>query len=430
MQITREDLNPCTVALDVVCDGDAVHAGFEKAFKTLAKQIRVPGFRPGHAPKAVVEKMVDREHLYDAAADHIVRSTVKKAFEQEKLEPFARPSVEMKKLDRDAGECEFTIKVPLAPKVELGDYHGLAAEVPTLAVTDEEVQHQIDEIRRRHSTREAITDRGAEEGDVAVVNIKPEGQEGDGRNFMTIAGQTFPELDAALMGMKAEEMKLLELTFPENFQEKDWQDKTFNCRVTLRSVSSVTLPELDDEFAKELNLEGVQDLENRMREQIGKAKRSMIQDYVNEQLLEELATRSTIHVPDTMWEGVASQRLRELALEQEKKGKTLEQYAAENNMTVEQMVEAWRGEAKTQVIRAIMVREIFAREKMSLSNAELNEELGVMSREFEMRPDQLVETLKKNHALDELHFRALFRKVTQFLDEHAKKKEVAASGAS
>ncbi|MCB8933802.1 MAG: trigger factor [Chthonomonadaceae bacterium] len=430
MQITREDLNPCTVSLDVVCDAEAVSAGFEKAFKTLAKQMRVPGFRPGHAPKAVVEKMVEREHLYDAAADAIVRSVVKKALEQEKLEPFDRPSVDLKKLDRDAGECEFSVKVPLAPKVELGDYHGLKAEVPNLQVTDEEVQHQIDELRRRYSTREAITGRGVEEGDVAVVNIKPEGQEGDGRNFMTIAGQTFPALDAALMGMKAEEMKQLELTFPDNFQEKDWQGQTYPCRVTLRSVSSVTLPNLDDEFAKELNLEGMKDLENRMREQIGNAKRAMIQDYVNEQLLEDLASRSTIHVPDTMWEGVANQRLRELAQEQQKKGKTLEQYAAENNMTVEQMVEAWKTEAKTQVIRAIMVREIFAREKMSLSNTELNDELGTMAREFEMPPDQLVEALKKNNALDELHFRALFRKVTLFLDEHAKKQEVAAGSAT
>ena len=426
MQITREDLNPCTVSLSVVCDDVAVREGFNKAYKTLAKKMRIPGFRPGHAPKSVVEKMIDRESLYDAAADHIVRSAAKAAFEQEKLEAFDRPSVDLKKLDMDTSECEFTIKVPLPPQVELGEYKGLKVEITPVKVTDEEVQHQIDELRRRHSTREAIVDRGAQDGDVAVVNIKIDGDAGDGRNFMTITGQTFEELDGALRGMHVEEMKKLELTFPDNFQEADWQGKTHKCHVTLRSVSSVKLPELDDSFAKDLNTEGVEDLTKRMREQIELAKTSMLQDYVNEQMLEDLASRSTIHVPDTMWEGVAHQRLTELAKEQQEKGKTLEQYAAENNMTVEQLVEAWRGEAKTQVVRALMVQEVFGKEKMKLENADLNEELGIMAREFQMPADKLIETLKKNQSLNELQFRAMFRKVTGFLDEHASKQEVSA----
>ncbi len=426
MQITREDLNPCTVSLSVVCDDATVRDGFTKAYKTLAKRIRVPGFRPGHAPKAVVEKLVDREALYDAAADHIVRAVAKQAFEQENIKAFDRPSVELKKLDMDASECEFTIKVPLPPQVELGEYKGLKADVPKVEVTDEEVQHQIDELRRRHSTREAIVDRGAEDGDVAVVNIKIEGEAGEGRNFMTITGQTFEQLDTALRGMHVEEMKKLELTFPDNFQEADWQGTTHTCHVTLRSVNSVKLPELDDSFAKDLNTEGVEDLTRRMREQITLAKGSMLQDYINEQILEDLASRSTVNVPDTMWEGVANQRLTELTREQKEKGKTLEQYAAENNMTVEQLGEAWRGEAKTQVVRALMVREVFTREKMTLDNSELNEELGTMARELQMPADKLIETLKKNQALDELHFRAIFRKVTTFLGEHANKQEVPA----
>src|SRR5579862_316068 len=188
MTVTREDLNPCTVKLTVVCDSAEVKEGFEKAFKQISKSIRMPGFRPGHAPRAMVEPMINKQDLYERAADEIVRKTGSKAIEQESLkpDPSQRPMVDLSKLDQDAGECEFSVKVALPPIVDLGDYKGLPVEKPSIEVSDDEVQYQLEEIRKRRSTREAITDRGTSEGDVAVVNVKVDGQEGDGRTFMTV----------------------------------------------------------------------------------------------------------------------------------------------------------------------------------------------------------------------------------------------------
>jgi trigger factor len=317
--------------------------------------------------------------------------------------------------------------VPLQPVVELAEYKGLEAEQPPIEVRDEEVEAQIDDLRRKQGKREAVTHRGVQEGDVAVVNVKVEGEEGEGRNFMTIAGQTFPQMDEALHGMKAEELKSLTLTFPDNFQEKDWAGKKLKCQVTLRSVSAVHLPELDDAFAQSLSTESVDQLRNRMRELIGQAKMNMAHEYVVEQLLEQLLSKSTIHVPDTMWESVASRRIQELAQEQQQNGKTMEDYAKDQGMTVDELMEAWKGESKLHVQRAVMVREIFSREKMNLSNQELNRELQSMAREFEMAPGELLNVLKKNKAVDELHFRAIFRKVTEFLKENARLKEVQMS---
>lgn len=428
MQVTREDLNPCTVQLTIACDADQVKQGFERAYKQLAKTIRVPGFRPGHAPKNLVQSMIPKNDLYEQAADNIVRGAFKAAIEQEKLTPYSQPSVDLKELDEEAGKADFVAKIPLKPVVELGDYKGLEAEQPPVDVSDEEVEAQIHELRARKSTREAVTHRGVEEGDVAVVNIRAEGESGDGRNFMTIAGQTFPQLDQALVGMQSEELKSLELSFPDTFQEKDWAGKTMKCQVTLRSVNAVKMPELDDDFAQSLSAESVESLRNRVRELIGQAKLNMAHEYVVEQLLEALLKTSTIHVPDTMWESVASRRLQELHADQQQKGKTMEEYAKEQGMTLDELVEAWKTESKLHVQRAVAVRDIFANENMNLANAELNRELLAMAQEFEMDPKELLATLKKNQALDELHFRAIFRKVTEFLKENAKLKEVQMTG--
>ncbi len=421
MTISREDLNPCTVQLTITCEPSEVKEGFSRATKQLSKKIRLPGFRPGHAPRAMVEQYIDKEDLYGQAADEILKPAINKAIEQEKLapDPSQRIAVDLKKLDQETGEMEFVAKVPLPPVVDLGEYKGLPVEMQETDVTDDEIEYQLEELRKRRSTREAITDRGTQEGDVAVVNIKIDGKEGDGRTFMTVVGQTFPQLDKALIGMKVEEMKHIDLAFPENFQEKDWAGKKHKATVSVNSLSAVTLPELDEDFAKSLKTENIDDLRARMKDTIGHAKQEMVREIVNAQLLDTLLERSTVHVPDNMWEGLAARRLQETALEQQKAGKTMEQYAEENGMTVEDLAEKWNESAQVHVKRALLIREVFTREKMQLSNAELSEELVSMAQEYEMSPEDLLTLLRKNNQVEELHFRAIARKVGEFLAEHA-----------
>lgn len=427
MTVTREDLNTCTIKLTIVCEPEEVKEGFEKAFKQIAKGVRLPGFRPGHAPRAMVEPLIAKQELYNEAADQLVKKFGNKAIDQEGLQPdpSQRSFLDLTKLEKDPPECEFSIKVPLPPVVELGDYKTLTVEKPPVEVTDEEIEYHLEEIRNRRSTREAITDRGVIEGDVAVVNVKVEGQEGDGRTFMTVVGQTFPQLDQALMGMHVEEMKHVDLSFPENFQEKDWAGKDFSSVVTLNSLSAVKMPEIDEAFAKSLNTDNVDELKTWLRTQIGSSKEEMVREIVNERLLDSLLERSTVHVPDNMWESLASRRLQETAAEQQQKGKSLKDYAEENGMTIEDLTENWKEKALIHVKRALLIREVFTAEKMNLSNAELSQEVYAMAGEYEMQPEDLLAILRKNNQVEELHFRAIARKVSNFLIEHAETKEAA-----
>lgn len=412
-------MNPCTIKLTVVCDEEQIKEGYDKAIKQFAKKIKVPGFRPGAAPKAMVEKMIPEAELIDQSADNIARAAFKAAIEQEKLEPHSQPHVEITAYERAENKFEMTILVPLAPVVELGDYKSLTATRPPLEVTEEEIDSYIEEMRRRKSKREAVTGRGVQQGDVAVVNIKIAGEEGDGRTFMTIAGQTFPQLDEALMGMEAEQMKALNLSFPENFQEKDWAGKAFDCQITLRSLSTMKLPELDDAFAQEFNVENVEEFKQRVKESMSRQKAAFFQNYVNEQLLDSLRAASTVHVPDTMWLDVASQRLRETAVEQQRQGKTLEDFAKANNMTLDALIEAQKNEARIQVERAVMVQKIFELEEMRLTNNDLSEQLMILSQEYDMEPKAVLDTLKKNNSVNELQFGAMFRKVLEKLNTFA-----------
>jgi trigger factor len=420
MQVTREDLNPCTVKLTVVCEPEEVKQGYDTAFRQLTKKIKLPGFRPGKAPRAMLEGVLPSQDWNEAAAEEIVRKAYTKAVEQEGLQPdrTTSPQVSLDALNQQELKAEFTAKVPLPPKVELGDYKGLPVTQPPTDVTDEEIEYQIKELQKqRGQQREKIADRGATDGDVAVLNLQAE--EGEGKSFVTVVGQSFAQLDDAIRGMGVEEMKNAELTFPDNFQVKEWQGQTKKVKITLNSLSAVSTPALDDAFAQSLQLENVEALRNRLRENIGRAKQQMVRQVLFEGLLSALMERSQVAVSDNMWETLADRRLRETAEEQGRSGKSLEQYAQENGMTVEGLVEAWKERAKLEVQRALLIQSVYSAEQMQIGNAELNQELVAMAQEYGVEPMEMVQTLQQNNALDELQFRALSRKVSDFLLAHA-----------
>lgn len=425
MQITREDLNPCTVKLDIVCAPEEVKEGYNRAYKVASKSVKIPGFRPGTAPRHLVEAQVNPQAVEEVAAEEIIKATWKKAAEEEKLEPFSSPAVELKKLDKEKGECEYEIKVPLKPVVELAEYKGIAAVRPNIDVTDEEVETQLESMRKGKGKRDKVTGRGAETGDVAVVNIK-EAEDADGRTFMVIVGQTFPAFDELLTGMEAEDMKRGELEFPDTFQDKDWAGSKKTVLVTLRSLSTMAMPELDDTFAQAFKSENIGDLRNRLKEAILANKKEQADNLVNEQILDTLVHTSTIHVPDTMWESVAQQRMQDYGRMLQERNKTLDDLAKESGQSLEELAENIRTESKLFVLRAQAIQEIFTKEDMKITDEDLNTELVHMSREYEIAPKELFEALQKNKSVQELVHRAINRKVMNFLNAHASVTENAA----
>ena len=420
MTVTREDLNPCTVLLTVKPTEEQVKQGFQRAFKQISKNIKYPGFRPGHAPKNVLESLIPAEQLAEEAANVIVRSAIRPAIEGQdlKVDPTTPPAVDVKELDREKASAEFTIKVPLPPKVELGQYVGLNVVADPVDVTDEEVEFQIEEFRRRRATREVVADRGVAEGDVAVVRVHAEKEGGD-KTFMVIHGKSFPSLDKALAGMKVEEQKQTTLDFPEDFHDKEWAGKKIKGTVTVNSVNSMKLPELDDAFAQSLQTENIDDLKERVKMGLLRAKESTQFEVATDQLLDDILNTSEIHVSDNMWENLADRRIRETAAEVNQQGKTMEAYVKELGQTVEEFVDSWRERAQFEVKRALIIQHVFAKENMQLTQADLNQELFHMAQEYGVELDEMVKLLQKNQAVDELQFRSIQRKVRTFLLEKA-----------
>ncbi len=425
MRVEREELNPCTVVLKVTCSPEQVQAGVKKAIKTLSKRYKVPGFRPGTAPLGVLEQMLSPQDIDAFAQEETINATFKAAIQSEGLQVVDQAQVQNVEFDRAADKCEYTVKVPLAPKVELGEYKGLKAEKFRVEVSEEEIGRQVDELRTRSGKKKAV-DRGIREGDNALVNIKVEGAEGDGRNFMVVAGQTFPDLDVALNGMKTDDIKSVDLEFPEGFAEADLAGTKHKCTVTVRSVSALEMPELDDEFAKTLQLESLDQLRERIKGHIQLAKEKMAQEMVNERLLGGLMANSTVHVADTQWEGVAERRLGEIKEELKQQGATLEGYAQQNGMSEAEFVEAQQAEAKVQVQRAVLLQQVFNKEEMKITDRDTNEQFLRIAYENQVPEADLKKFAKEfGPAIrDEIVYRTIYAKVMTLLNESAEITEI------
>lgn len=425
MQIKREELNPCTIKLDVVCSPDQVKSGFDKAYKGFAKQMRIPGFRPGHAPRQVVKKYVRQEDINGAAAEEIVRKAIQEALTTEKIQPHDSPSVTLTNLSEDDNKCEFWAKVPLQPIVELGEYKGIALKKPEVSVSDKEVKAVVDAIRK-HAKAGQPVNPGAMDGDYAVLNIRKADSDVDGINQIITVGETFADLDKALAGMRAEEMKVVELTFPAGFEAKELAGKKAKVRLTLKAHASAVSPIINNAYGYG-QLDQVADakseigkkLDETMKEQVEYLKNQTAQEWINETLQATILAGSKVEVPDTMWESVANQRLSELDEEARRSGSNLEEYAKNVGMTVEEMIKVWQAEAKVQVQRAVIAQEIFKKEAMKLSNEDLSNSLIQMSSEYGVAPQQLADAMQKNKNFTELQIRGVFNKVIDFLNANA-----------
>jgi trigger factor len=255
-----------------------------------------------------------------------------------------------------------------------------------------------------------------------VLDIRVEG-ESEGKRAMVIAGKTFAELDALIAGMHLEEIKSSELTFPDDWSEIAWRGQTLSVTVAVQSLTAVALPKLDDDFAKALQTENLDDLRNRIRESLMQVKEDAEFEMATDKLLDEMVAKSTIDVSDNMWEQLADRRLRETADAQAEQGKSLEQYTAELGMTIEQFVASWNERAQAEIKRAFVIQNLFAVNKMQLSNEEMSEELLRMAQENNVTADALYAYMQKNNDFQELNFRAIQRKVRTFLLSQADRKE-------
>ena len=383
MQVTAEQTDPCTVVLSIEVDEQQVSRAFDSAYRDFGRHANVPGFRPGKAPRALVERVVDRERVRRHALEKIVRDTYPKAIQEESLTPFRDPEIDAADLE-DKKPYAYKANVPLEPQVALGAYTGLTVEKPIFNVTDEMVLQRIEGLRTERAKLDRVADRGVEAGDMLIVEnlIKVEGAEEDEtpvRRQLVQMGQNVPGYDEAILGMMPDEERTFAITYPEDYEEEAKRGKQATFTVSLKSISAKRLPDLDDDFAMQVaGTETLDEFKEMIKTRLEADAVRLSNEVAEQRLLEAILENSEVHFPEVLVRDEVRDKLQQLSYQLQNNKMPYEQFLAQNNITAEQHQGQVYTESFEQIRVLLALRDISIQEGLQASNEDVDAEFDRM----------------------------------------------------
>ena len=398
-----EKIEKSQVALTIEVGAAEFQAAIEKAYQKMRKNINVPGFRPGKAPRKMIEKMYGAEVFFEEAINNAFPEAYESAIKEQEIRAVGYPEVEM------VGECTvdgFTFKavVPVYPEVTLGEYKGLSASKEEVKVMAADVNERLKQMAERN-TRLVSVEREAKEGDTAVIDFEGflEGvpfEGGKGENYsLELGSHSFiPGFEEQVIGMKAGDEKDLDVTFPEQYTP-ELAGKAVVFKVKVHEVKEKEVPVMDDEFAKDVSeFDTLKELKADLKKKITEERQKAADRAFEDALMEQAAANITAEIPDAMVETQTRQFVDNFKAQIAQQGFPFEQYLQMTGMTEQQLMDEAKEPALRQVRMDLTVEAIIKAENLEATDEEVEAEITKMAEQYGMD----VETVKKYLAAEQV----------------------------
>ncbi len=404
MKSAVETLSPTRAKLTVEVPFEELKPSLDKAYKTIAQQINVPGFRRGKVPPMVIDRQVGRGAILDQAINEALPQFYIQALQDNDLQPLAQPDIEVTKLE-DNESLEFTAEVDVKPEITLPAYDDLAAQVEDVAVTDEDVEEQVQALRERFATLVDV-DRAAADGDFVVIDLVAqsdgetvEGAELTGMSYKVGRGGMLDGLDEALAGMTAGEEK----TFTSQLVGGDLVGQDVDVVVKVDKVQEQELPEYDDEFAQlasEFDTAG--ELSEDVRERLGRGKRLEQAAAARDAVLEALLERVDIPLPETVVADELNSRRQNIEQQLAYAGITMDKYLEDEGQTAEEFEADLERRVHDAVVAQLLLDEVATKEELGVDQAELQQHLSMRAQQSGQDPQEFVNHMFEHNHIPEL----------------------------
>ena len=389
-----EKVEKSQVALTIEVNAAEFEAAVEKAYQKMRRKISVPGFRPGKAPRKMIERMYGAEVFFEEAINIAFPEAYEAAAEQEKLQIVGYPTVEM------VGEVTkdgFTFKAttPVYPEVTLGEYKGLKAEKPEVKVLAADVDERLKALADRN-TRLVSVEREAKSGDTAVIDFEGfkdgvpfEGGKGENFSLELGSGSFVPGFEEQVIGMKAGEEKDLDITFPEDYH-KDLAGKKVVFHVKAKEIKCKELPKLDDDFAKDVSeYDTLKELKDSIKREITEQREQSAKYAVENELMEKVAANIECDIPDALIDEQCARFLEEFKQRLQSQGIPYDQYCKMTNMDEAKFLEEGKEPATRQVRMDLAVNAIIKEEKLEATDEEVEKQYNDLAEKYSMDVGEL-----------------------------------------
>ena len=387
--------NSATIVVEI--DKELMETGVNKAYMKARKSIRIPGFRPGKAPRKMIEAMYGAHVFYEDGLEEIFPEIYDFAIaNQEGLKAIGRPSLTDMQISEE-NIVTLTLTTEVYPEVTLGQYKGLEVEKAEATVTDEQVQAELDRMAQNVASTETV-ERAAQMGDTANIDFEGfdngvafDGGKGDNFDLKLGSGQFVPGFEEQVVGMTAGEEKDIDITFPEDYAA-DLAGKAVVFHVKLNKVTVTTTPELDDEFAKDVSeFETLDALKADIRAKALEQAQKQIDSAFEQAAVEKAAENTTVEMPKALVEAELDTQMERFAYQLQMSGYSMEQYAKMMGGDMSTMRNAFRPAAEKQAKITVTLEKIVETEGLTVSDEELEEEFKKMAEQYQLELEKIKE---------------------------------------
>ncbi|HCY06964.1 MAG TPA: trigger factor [Erysipelotrichaceae bacterium] len=408
--------------LTVTLSGERWLKAQEKAFNEIAKEVEIKGFRKGQAPKALVEKHVSEGLILSEAVNEIANDLLQEGIKEHDLWPVDRPELSVNAISKQEVEMVFTIIVK--PEVELGEYKGLNYEIEDVEISNEKVDAEIERMRQNYAEI-TVKEDAAEDGDIVVIDFEGfkdgvafEGGKAEGHELKLGSNSFIPGFESQLIGTKAGDSKDVELSFPEDYHVEDLKGAPVVFKVTVHEVKETILPEVNDDFAQDLNIpevETVEQLKERIKSDMENQEKDKAENEALDKLLTEVVDNASVNIPQRMIEDETDQMIQDFAQRLQQQNFGLNQFLQMTNQSIDDIRSQFEIDATSKVKLRLVLETIADKENLVADEDAINDEYQKIADQYQMELDKVKELIPA----ESLEYDVKMRKALDFVKDSA-----------
>ncbi|WP_310829937.1 trigger factor [Paenibacillus pedocola] len=422
MKATWEKIEKNLGVLEVEVEAERVAAALDKAFNKVVKKANVPGFRKGKVPRPIFESRFGVESLYQDAIDILLPEVYGEAVEQTDIFPVDRPEVDIEQFAKGQAFI-FKAKITVKPEVKLGQYKGLEVPVQKAEVTEDELNAELKRLQERHAELVVVEEGAAANGDIAVIDFdgSVDGVPFEGgaaeRHSLELGSNSFiPGFEEQVVGMATGDFKDVEVTFPEAYHAENLAGKAAVFKVKLHEIKRKQLPELDDEFAKDVSeFDTLEEYKADLKAQLESRKQDELKGVRETAVVDKAAANAEVEIPEAMINSEVQNMVRDFDNRLRQQGMNMDMFLSFSGQTREDLEGQMKSDAEKRVRNNLVLEVIAKEENIEVSEEEVNQELATMAESFKRSPEEIRSILAANGSLSSLSDEISLRKTIDLL---------------
>lgn len=404
---------------------EALEEGIKYAYEKAKKNISIPGFRKGKAPRKIIEAQYGVGVFYDEAVNFILNKEYEGVIKELNLDVVSRPEIDIKEIGKETG-VTFEIGVYVKPEVTLGQYKGLEVEKQNVEVTDEEVEAEIKKVQEQNSRMVTVTDRAAQMGDVVTISylgtvdgVAFEGGQSDAYD-LTLGSHTFIDtFEDQIVGHNVGDKFDVNVKFPEEYHSEELKGKDAVFAVEVKEIKFKELPEANDELAQDVSdFDTLDEYKADLNKKLIADKEAKAKQVMSDSLLDKAVANATMDVPECMYDNKLEQLLGDFEQNIGRSGLTLDLYCTYMGTTRDGLREQFKDTAKKSVDARLVLEAVAATENLALSKEEVDEEIGKLGESWGLTSEKMLEIFRDEDRAN-LEKDLLVRKAMTFIEENA-----------